>query len=193
MPNTIVMKHRYVQSFQLVNTGTPTVPAHQQFRLNSLYDPDYSGTGHQPYYYDQLAALYNYYTVYGCSVEIEAGTETTTSTVLLVMGPALDSATPTDLELQKERPQSRWAMLDAGGEAKTIQRYYRIHSIFGRTKRQVLSDDTFSATSNNNPYKQVYLNINAIATDKTAVATVNCNITITYYAQWYGRADIAGS
>jgi len=30
---------------------------------NGLYDPNRTGTGHQPLYFDQLAALYNHYTV----------------------------------------------------------------------------------------------------------------------------------
>ncbi len=33
------------------------------FRLNSLYDPDLTGTGHQPYGFDQFAALYSRYKV----------------------------------------------------------------------------------------------------------------------------------
>jgi len=30
---------------------------------NSLYDPNTSGAGHQPYYFDQLTTIYNHYTV----------------------------------------------------------------------------------------------------------------------------------
>ena len=33
------------------------------FRLNSLYDLDYTYAGHQPYGYDQLAAIFNKYQV----------------------------------------------------------------------------------------------------------------------------------
>jgi hypothetical protein len=35
-----------------------------QFRLNSLFDPNYTGTGHQPKGFDQLAAFYQRYRVY---------------------------------------------------------------------------------------------------------------------------------
>ena len=38
--------------------------AKQYMRMNSLFDPDQTGTGHQPYYFDQFAALYNRYTVF---------------------------------------------------------------------------------------------------------------------------------
>jgi len=33
------------------------------YRCNSLFDPNYTGTGHQPLGFDQLAALYAHYTV----------------------------------------------------------------------------------------------------------------------------------
>lgn len=34
-----------------------------QFRMNSLYDPDYTYIAHQPYLFDQISPLYNYYCV----------------------------------------------------------------------------------------------------------------------------------
>lgn len=43
-------------------------PGLYQFRMNSLFDPDYSNVGHQPQWYDQLSAVYNYYTVTGSKI-----------------------------------------------------------------------------------------------------------------------------
>lgn len=39
-------------------------------RLNSLYDPDYSGSGHQPLYFDEWKVMFNKYIVYGCSYKV---------------------------------------------------------------------------------------------------------------------------
>jgi len=52
---------RYAQTnvINVVNFST----AQQVFRANSLYDPDYTGTGHQPNGFDQLMAAYNHFTV----------------------------------------------------------------------------------------------------------------------------------
>jgi hypothetical protein len=33
------------------------------FRTTAVYDPDYTGTGHQPYGFDQHSRLYNHYIV----------------------------------------------------------------------------------------------------------------------------------
>ena len=55
--------------------------AKQYMRMNSLFDPDQTGTGHQPYYFDQFAALYNRYTVLGskanCRVQFAAQCDAT--------------------------------------------------------------------------------------------------------------------
>lgn len=40
------------------------------FRCNSLFDPDLTGTGHQPLRYDQLAAMFNSYRVRGATLKV---------------------------------------------------------------------------------------------------------------------------
>jgi len=52
---------RYVESFTL-NPGTDSVSTYV-FRAGSLYDPNYTSTGHQPMYFDTYASIYSYYRV----------------------------------------------------------------------------------------------------------------------------------
>ena len=57
----------------------------QLFRTNSIYDPDYTGTGHQPLMRDLWASQYDYYTVLACDYEItlyNGGTDTNTYTAV---------------------------------------------------------------------------------------------------------------
>lgn len=41
------------------------------WRMNSIFDPDYSGTGHQPQMHDFYATIYNYYSVLSCQYKIK--------------------------------------------------------------------------------------------------------------------------
>jgi len=48
-------------------TGT-TTPSARVFRINSCFDPDLTGTGHQPNFFDQLTAIYGRYCVTGAQL-----------------------------------------------------------------------------------------------------------------------------
>lgn len=63
------INHRYLENIQLVtNLGNPAI---YSFRLNSLYDPNYTGAGHQPIGFDQLTPIFNSYTVIGARANIK--------------------------------------------------------------------------------------------------------------------------
>lgn len=42
------------------------------FRTNSLYDPNYTSTGHQPMYFDQYMTVYNHYTVLKSKITVQS-------------------------------------------------------------------------------------------------------------------------
>jgi len=66
LPNRILTRHRYVQECPL-NANSSTAAGYT-FALNGLYDPDISGSGHQPMGFDQFTALYQNYKVLGAKV-----------------------------------------------------------------------------------------------------------------------------
>lgn len=67
-PNSIITTMRYAAVYSLTSdTGTTTS---QVWRANGCFDPDYSGTGHQPMFFDEYAAVYNYYTVLGSKIKV---------------------------------------------------------------------------------------------------------------------------
>jgi hypothetical protein len=60
-PASIVKRLRYSTSFAL--TSTSGAVASWVFRANDLFDPDLTGTGHQPMGFDQLMNWYNHFCV----------------------------------------------------------------------------------------------------------------------------------
>lgn len=68
-PNQRIVKLRYATLFNLSSVGG--VLGTHVFRANSLYDPDYTGTGHQPMLFDELSAYFRHYVVLGSKIWVK--------------------------------------------------------------------------------------------------------------------------
>jgi hypothetical protein len=68
---------RYADSFSL--TSSSGVVASYVFACNGLYDPNITGTGHQPAGFDQMMLSYEHYTVLRSRIVVEAVNTTGTS------------------------------------------------------------------------------------------------------------------
>lgn len=64
----LMIRLRYVENVTL-NPGVNTTANHL-FRCNSVFDPNYTGTGHQPLYFDTYTALFNHYIVLGSRITV---------------------------------------------------------------------------------------------------------------------------
>ncbi len=68
-PNKLLTRLRYVDTMQLISTSGGL--AKQVFRINSTYDPDLTGTGHQPLYRDTYAGIYDQYAVVSAKITLK--------------------------------------------------------------------------------------------------------------------------
>lgn len=68
MPLTRRAYLRYCDQIEL--TSTTGLMSNHVFRANSVYDPDFTSTGHQPMGYDIWSSLYNHYVVKGARIRI---------------------------------------------------------------------------------------------------------------------------
>lgn len=66
-PRCQLVRMTYFTQIRLDPTGTP---ATHVFSANSVYDPDYTLTGHQPLYHDQYSQVYNKYKVVSSKISI---------------------------------------------------------------------------------------------------------------------------
>ena len=62
-PKTLKFIHKYCDNVSV--SGSAGIPFKYQFSCNGLYDPNITGTGHQPMYFDQVTPIYNQYRVIG--------------------------------------------------------------------------------------------------------------------------------
>ena len=68
--NNYTVRLTYTDALNLTVVGNGGYALYT-FRTNSIYDPDYTGTGHQPLMRDLWASQYDYYTVLACHYHIE--------------------------------------------------------------------------------------------------------------------------
>jgi hypothetical protein len=68
-PKSMAVKLTYCDTIAIPNTDDGN--AAYRFRLNSIFDPDMTGTGHQPRGHDQWATIYSKYCVVGAKVKVE--------------------------------------------------------------------------------------------------------------------------
>lgn len=196
-PDKLRTRLRYCDQFQLGTGVTNWV-----YRFNSLYDPDLSGTGHQPRYFDQLCAangIYSKYRVLGAKAKITFSEFTPSVPTTVNVGPVLAYAetsnssslaygTASDV---MEGSGAKYTVLQdkaGGNNVKTLTQTFSVERDCGVNA----TDDTVSALYNNNPGNSVFLHFGKIDLGAQA-SIVNVFVEIEYYAEFYQRNEIAGS
>jgi len=155
---------KYCQTYKPVNS---TGLNNWQVRLNSIFDPDLTGTGHQPYGRDQLAGLYARYRVISCKYAIQAYSENGIPINVSAL-PANESHLFSSVSEARENPRTRFIVQAGNGsELKTLRGSVSLASLMGRTKSQYMADDRYQATMGTNPAENAILNIQAQTIDET--------------------------
>lgn len=179
------MKYSDVFTLSLSNNGT------YYFNLNSVFDPNRTGVGHQPYGHDSLASIYNRYRVIACSYNITAYSGGSTIRVAAQPLNELYTATPS-LSAICENPRSKWMIQIPGGNTKLIKGNVYIPSLVGRSKAQYMADDRYQAQSGSSPAEAALLGIFGADVGDLA-ATISCTITLNYTVEWFDSNILAQS
>jgi hypothetical protein len=172
-------------------TGTQQV-----MRLNSLFDPDVTGAGHQPLYFDQYAALYNRYRVLKTWVKVTFHTTTGTynGCVLPLNGSLVSTiATLTTYNTAIEQPLARWCVVPGSGALpKTIIFEIALNDLNGCTEIEYLGDDRFEAAIGANPTELMQLYI-GIYNPTAATVGPNVSLEMHYEVDFHDPISIGGS
>jgi len=173
IPQRQIVKMKYAQN---INTAAAGV-YNYKFNLNSIFDPDFTGSGHQPYGHDQLALLYNRYRVISCSYVI-TGYSGSTGICYGVM-PANEPVTFGTLAELRENPRARHTTQYPGGSTTKLVGKVYLPSLVGRSKSQYMADDRYQAIFGQNPQEQAILNCTGLDLAE-AGTTINWTITLEY-------------
>lgn len=120
------------------------------FRINSLYDPDSSATGHQPYGFDQLIALYGNYRVFATSWIVTVPSSSQPLTVVVL--PENGGTTFSNLEYMSEQPRAITRTTPYnGGTATMIKGKMYLPRLMGVSSAEYRTDDRFAGDASSNP------------------------------------------
>ena len=175
----------------LSTTGTP---ATYQFAANDMYDPNFTGTGHQPYQFDQLAALYNHWTVIASKITIKLIPYTSSQPAAQLSCYQNDDTIPlsTDPMVQAEYAGTRYRVLTANStdSVNTIVYRFSAKKTFGGS---VLSNTTLQGTGSASPSERTFWTMSLKALDGAATVQYFVNIKAEYTAVWSELKEVAQS
>lgn len=194
VPDRIFTKLRYAEFFDLSpQTAGTTGLVSYSFR-SSLFDPNYTGLGHQPLWHDQLQAMYGRYRVIGMKYRfVLCNTNTSqlcTMAVEQADGPpqAPSVGYTTILERRGVRPVN---IGPSASKPTIVSGYMHVGKPYGLSRTDFMSDEDFESNFGANPAKMSYINLYCV-TQNTSVI-VNCQASITYYVEIQRRTLIGQS
>jgi hypothetical protein len=146
-----------------------------QFRANSVFDPDYTGTGGQPSWFDNLKSIYTTYCVTRSSISM-AVANLTTSGARFALVPVEDYSVSLSPIQAMELPYCSYGTV-CSAVSGTNQLFLGSEIDIGKfmAVRDPQNDDAFRATISSNPALQCYWTLTATSLDGT---TLNSSITV---------------
>lgn len=209
-----LLQHKFRTRLTYCDTKT-LVPAAGQaryvWRLNSLFDPDFTGGGHQPGYHDEWALLYKKYRVTGCKWYITCSpsrqaTWNQATTTQISDSNAYDMRhNPGILAFQVNNISGTAKEIEAvdknilretrayGGRDGTVGykmtgvNPYRTYKFKGYTSIRTMLDSPTEANTttafNNAPAHGVYLHVAALSKDGGTMADYRIDVRFVYHCE----------
>jgi hypothetical protein len=171
---------RYSQDITLSPVAA-NAAASYVFRANSLYDPDYTGVGTQPYGHDQYATMYKYYRVNKAVITLTYnGVTGSASPSNVVMGTTIRT-TPTVVVTSdhiREVKGTRCTAICGGLRGEN-----RVQQTWDRNDVNVENFDSMTASFGANPNEQNYFHAFIAQNNTTPAGGHNIAVDIVYYAE----------
>lgn len=163
------------------------------FRANSIFDPNLTGTGHQPLFHDQLAALYSYYTVMWSKITVRWMHDSTGNTAITcALSENEDSTvTPTNVDGVIEQGLAKSCTLGpAYDSTKELSTYYSYRQRFGGKDIDNTDNRAFFGA---NPSDAHFFQLNTQPVDRASSLSVFAEVVIEYSVVCSDLREIAQS
>jgi len=177
-PDRYSCKLKYTSTDTLSGTGSTT---QKVFRLNSLFDPDLSGTGAQPECFDQLTAVYNKYLVHACEYDCTF-TNLNSTAVNVVAVPsdlALTGSTFDSITEQKRAKMASLSINSGGKSTVRLRGFVNMSDLHGQPNLD--ADPNQYAVVSANPTDVAFLTLEAADFTTATTISVGVRTKLTFY------------
>lgn len=143
---------KYIDSMELDTTAG--LSGTYIFRANSCFDPDFTGTGHQPMGFDQWAAFYYRYRVVKSKITVIATTtnpQVAAGQAIVGVRTSAVSTTINNLQRNMELPNNQFTVVSGSPQTKSISCNWNIKAVANGT-----NEENLSAEVTNNPQQDEY-------------------------------------
>lgn len=169
LPVTNRVTLTYCDVGQITSAASGAVTSVQHI-LGSLYDPDYTYSGHQPYMYDQFAALYTNYKVMRARVVFSfSGRYYNDGPIIVCVTPRLGGDTST---INSMFPALEWphanSQLVTYDKQFTYDKTFNIWDVLGVPKDRYVDDSVFDAAIGASPAATSFISTVFASVDPTA-------------------------
>jgi len=167
------------------------------YNLASIYDPDYSGAGHQVFGHDQWAALYDNYEVLGAKMTVtftNNGVNNVPHTVGVIVDKDYTLASTNSDTLKESVHGKGFACLPpASDQSRTVTVYYSPRILYGA--KDIVDNHQFKAAMSANPTLPGYAVICLQASDysSTAASNILAQVRIEYTTRLSSPIELTGS
>jgi hypothetical protein len=180
LPPRFICKFRY-QSTKKFTVAAGTFGLENLYRLNSLYDPDFTGAGDYPYAFPTFQSLYKTYRVHGVLVEVlftDPSVDGLIGGVLVQPSTSPATLAGETIDTAGARPMVATVALNfSGSQTALVRQYLSIAAIDGIPKAQLLGDPNYQAQTNTSPVSTPFLRV-AIACEDLANNTATAYIQV---------------
>jgi len=195
-------QHRYSENVQIANDNiTGRTATEYAFRLGSLFDPNFTGVGHQPRGFDQMAAFYSKNVVYKVHVQIRVLGQTAGSSPYNFLAINVRnsestyvlSGSKTSDEIQEVSNNTVMAIDPTGVNNKTFDQEFYLADVDGVAREKIFTDIIYEGGSTFNPQRTAYLSVATGNNDDIVSQAIRLQVNLVMYAKWYARATPAQS
>jgi hypothetical protein len=172
---------------------TVGIPNDYKFNLNSVYDPDLTSAGHQPYGFDQMAAFYTRYVVRAVQFQLHcianAGNFVTFTTV---PNDSLTSLTSESLAAESPLSMTVVSASASPSEAQILSGKVDLWKLTGQPLDQYLSGAQYWGTIAASPSENLVLHC-VTQGDATSASGVSFFIKLVFDVEWFDPIQLPQS